>query len=72
MTRGALKKPGVYWINYDVNGNRKRARGGPDKRLRQRYSRNVRVRLWDHVNLKAGLTHRYPQDTRTEEGRSAP
>jgi hypothetical protein len=27
------KKPGVYWIDYYVNGHRKRERVGTDKRL---------------------------------------
>jgi hypothetical protein len=28
-----FKKQGVYWIDYYVNGHRKRKRSGPDKRL---------------------------------------
>ena len=28
-----FKKQGVYWIDYYVNGHRKRERIGPDKRL---------------------------------------
>jgi len=30
---GVFKKQGVYWIDYYVDGHRKRERIGPDKRL---------------------------------------
>jgi hypothetical protein len=30
---GVFKKQGVYWIDYYVNGHRKRERIGPNKRL---------------------------------------
>ncbi len=30
---GVFKKQGVYWIDYYVQGHRKRERIGPDKRL---------------------------------------
>jgi hypothetical protein len=30
---GDFKKQGVYWVDYYVNGHRKRKRIGPDKRL---------------------------------------
>jgi hypothetical protein len=33
MTMAVFKKRGVYWIDYYVNGRRKRERIGPDKRL---------------------------------------
>jgi hypothetical protein len=30
---GVFKKQGVYWIDYYVNGRRKRERIGPDRKL---------------------------------------
>lgn len=30
---GVFRKQGVYWIDYYVQGHRKRERIGPDKRL---------------------------------------
>jgi hypothetical protein len=30
---GVFRKQGVYWIDYYFNGQRKRERIGPDKRL---------------------------------------
>jgi hypothetical protein len=33
MVMGVFKKQGAYWIDYYVNGHRKRERIGPDKRL---------------------------------------
>jgi hypothetical protein len=33
MLMSVFKKQGVYWIDYYVNGRRKRERIGPDKRL---------------------------------------
>jgi hypothetical protein len=33
MVMGVFKKQGVYWIDYYVNGHRKREQAGPDKRL---------------------------------------
>jgi hypothetical protein len=30
---GVFRKQGVYWIDYYVNGHRRRERIGPDKRL---------------------------------------
>jgi hypothetical protein len=30
---GVFKRQGVYWIDYDFSGHRKRERAGPDKRL---------------------------------------
>jgi beta-lactamase superfamily II metal-dependent hydrolase len=33
MVMSVFKKQGVYWIDYYVNGHRKRERIGPDKQL---------------------------------------
>jgi hypothetical protein len=39
------KKQGVYWIDYYVNGHRKRERIGPDKRLAETVLRKRKVEI---------------------------
>jgi hypothetical protein len=39
------KKPGVYWIDYYVNGPRKRERVGPDKRLAETVLHKYKVEI---------------------------
>lgn len=40
-----FKKQGVYWIDYYVNGHRKRERIGPDKRLAETVLRKCKVEI---------------------------
>jgi hypothetical protein len=40
-----FKKQGVYWIDYYVDGHRKRERIGPDKRLAETVLRKRKVEL---------------------------
>jgi hypothetical protein len=40
-----FKKQGVYWIDDHVNGQRKRERTGPDKRLAEPVLRKRRVAI---------------------------
>ena len=40
-----FKKQGVYWIDYYVNGRRKRERIGPDKRLAETVLRKRKVAI---------------------------
>src|SRR5262245_28699185 len=40
-----FKKQGVYWIDYYVNGQRKRERIGPDKRLAETVLRKRKVEI---------------------------
>jgi integrase len=40
-----FKKQGVYWIDYYVNGHRKRERIGPDKRLAENVLRKWKVEI---------------------------
>jgi hypothetical protein len=40
---GVFKKQGVYWIDYYVQGHRKRERIGPDKRLAETVLRKRKV-----------------------------
>jgi integrase len=40
-----FKKQGVYWIDYYVNGRRKRERIGPDKRLAETVHRKRKVEI---------------------------
>ena len=40
-----FKKQGVYWIDYYVNGRRKRERIGPDKRLAETVLRKRKVKI---------------------------
>ena len=40
-----FKKQGVYWIDYYVNGHRKRERIGPDKRLAETVLKKRRVEI---------------------------
>jgi integrase len=42
---GVFKKQGVYWIDYYVNGHRKRERIGPDKRLAEMVHRKRKVEI---------------------------
>jgi integrase len=42
---GVFKKQGVYWIDYYVNGHRKRERIGPDKRLAETVHRKRKVEI---------------------------
>lgn len=42
---GVFKKQGVYWVDYYVNGRRKRERIGPDKRLADTVLRKRRVEI---------------------------
>jgi hypothetical protein len=42
---GVFKKQGVYWIDYYVNGNRKRERIGPDKGLAEIVHRKRKVEI---------------------------
>jgi integrase len=42
---GVFKKQGVYWIDYYVNGHRKRERIGSDKRLAETVLRKRRVEI---------------------------
>jgi hypothetical protein len=40
-----FKKQGVYWIDYYVQGHRKRERIGPDKRLAETVLRKRKVEI---------------------------
>ena len=40
-----FRKQGVYWIDYYVNGHRKRERIGPDKRLAETVLRKRKVEI---------------------------
>jgi hypothetical protein len=42
---GVFKKQDVYWIDYYVNGRRKRERIGPDKRLAETVHRKRKVEI---------------------------
>jgi integrase len=42
---GVFKKQGVYWIDYYLNGHRKRERIGPDKRLAETVLRKRKVEI---------------------------
>jgi hypothetical protein len=42
---GVFKKQGVYWIDYYMQGQRKRERIGPDKRLAETVLRKRKVEL---------------------------
>src|SRR5918996_5396700 len=42
---GVFKKQSVYWIDYYVNGRRKRERIGPDKRLAETVLRKRKVEI---------------------------
>jgi hypothetical protein len=42
---GVFKKQGVYWIDYYVQGQRKRGRIGPDKRLAENVLRKREVEI---------------------------
>jgi hypothetical protein len=42
---GVFKKQGIYWIDYYVNGHRKRERIGTDKRWLRRCCASARWRL---------------------------
>src|SRR6266542_5815861 len=42
---GVFKKQGVYWIDYYVEGHRKRERIGPDKRLADTVLRKRKVEI---------------------------
>ena len=42
---GVFKKQGVYWIDYYVNGHRKRERISPDKRLAETVLRKRKVEI---------------------------
>jgi integrase len=42
---GVFKKQGVYWIDYYVQGHRKRERIGPDKRLAETVLRKRKVEI---------------------------
>jgi len=42
---GVFKKQGAYWIDYYVNGHRRRERIGPDKRLAETVHRKRKVEL---------------------------
>jgi hypothetical protein len=45
VTMGVFKKQGVYWIDFYVNGRRKRERIGPDKRLAEVVLKKPRVEI---------------------------
>jgi hypothetical protein len=45
MVMGVLKKQGVYWIDYYLQGHRKRERIGPDKRLAETVHRKRKVEI---------------------------
>jgi integrase len=40
---GVFKKQGVFWVDYYVNGRRKRERIGPEKRLAETVLRKRKV-----------------------------
>ena len=40
-----FRKQGVYWIDYYVNGHRKRERIGPDKKLAETVLRKRKVEI---------------------------
>src|SRR2546428_9792679 len=42
---GVFKKQGVYWIDYYVQGHRRRERIGPDKRLAETVLRKRKVEI---------------------------
>jgi hypothetical protein len=42
---GVFKKQGVYWVDYYVNGHRKRERIGPDKHLDETVLRKRTVEM---------------------------
>jgi hypothetical protein len=45
LIMAVFKKQGVYWIDYYVNGRRKRERIGPDKRLAEAVRRKRKVEI---------------------------
>jgi hypothetical protein len=45
MLMSVFKKQGVYWIDYYVNGYRKRERIGPDKRLAETVLHTYKVEI---------------------------
>jgi integrase len=45
LAKGVFKKQSVYWIDYYVNGRRKRERIGPDKRLAETVLRKRKVEI---------------------------
>jgi integrase len=48
---GVFKKQGVYWIDYYVQGQRKRERIGPDKRLADTVLRKRKVEIAEGMFL---------------------
>ena len=44
-TMAVFKKQGVYWVDYYVNGQRKRERIGPDKRLAETVLKKRKVEI---------------------------
>jgi hypothetical protein len=52
MSLAVFKKQGVYWIDYYVNGRRKRERIGPDKRLAETVLRKRRVEIAESKSLE--------------------
>jgi hypothetical protein len=42
---GVFKKQGVYWLDYYVDGHRKRERVGPDKRLPETVPHKYEVKI---------------------------
>jgi hypothetical protein len=42
---GVFKKQGVYWLDYYVDGHRKRERVGPDKRLAETVPHRYKVKI---------------------------
>ncbi|MBI3328412.1 MAG: site-specific integrase [Nitrospinae bacterium] len=55
---GVFKKQGVYWIDYYVNGHRKRERIGPDKRLAEtvHHKRKVEIAEGKFLEKRKPLT----------------
>ena len=58
-----FKKQGVYWIDYYVNGRRKRERIGPDKRFAETVHRKRKV----EVAAGKFLDRQKPVTTASEE-----
>jgi hypothetical protein len=58
-----FKKQGVYWIDYYVNGRRKRERIGPDKRLAETVLQKGKVAIAERKYLDK---RKVPRSTFTE------
>ncbi len=60
---GVFKKQGVFWIDYYVNGHRKRERIGPDKRLAETVLRKRKVEIAEgrYLNKQQPVTSTFDE-----------